>query len=115
MGVALMAAGPVALEKSIPRIFSRALFAAGAFAIGFDSGADKGSPGLVLQTLLGTWAMVIFLLFDVAYYTSLAIRTQWVRVGVRVVGSWIIAISLLVLALSVASLRLEPVPFDQRP
>ena len=47
--------------------------------------------------------MVIFLIFDVAYYTSLAMRGNWQRVGVRVLGSWIIAISLMVLALSLLS------------
>ena len=44
--------------------------------------------------------MVIFLLFDVAYYTSLATRNHWPKVGVRILGSWIIAISLLMLAFS---------------
>jgi hypothetical protein len=58
-----------------------------------------------MQTLLATWGMVIFLLFDVAYYTSLLRRTQWVRVGVRVIGSWIIAISLMMLALSLSLFR----------
>ncbi len=43
--------------------------------------------------------MVIFLVFDVAYYTSLAMRKHWPRVGVRVLGFWIISISLMVLAL----------------
>ena len=44
--------------------------------------------------------MVVFLLFDVAYYTSLATRNHWPKVGVRILGSWIIAISLLMLAFS---------------
>ena len=78
------------------------LFAAAALAIGLDSSPETGSPGLVMQALLGTWGMVIFLLFDVAYYTSLAMKIQWVRVGVRVIGSWIIAISLMVLALTLS-------------
>jgi hypothetical protein len=55
------------------------------------------------MTLLGTWVMVIFLVFDIAYYTSLAMRGSKSRVGVRVLGSWIIAISLIVLAPSLLS------------
>jgi urease accessory protein len=55
---------------------------------------------VVIKTLLGIWLMVVFLLFDVAYYTSLATRKHWPKVDVRIVGSWIIAISLLMLALS---------------
>lgn len=107
IALALCAAIPVAMEKSIPRFASRLLFLAAALAIGLDSSPEAGSPGLLVQALLGTWGMVIFLLFDVAYYTSLAMRTRWVRIGVRILGSWIIAISLLVLALSMSSLRSE--------
>ncbi len=107
VAIALCAAIPVAMEKAIPRLASRLLCLAAAFAIGLDSKPEPGSPGLLVQALLGTWGMVIFLLFDVAYYTSLAIRTRWVRIGVRVLGSWIIAISLLVLALSMSSFRSE--------
>ena len=98
--LALCAATAVALEMPVPLMASRALFAAAAFAIGFDSGPEKGSAAVVIKTLVGTWLMVIFLLFDVAYYTSLATRSHWPKVGVRIVGSWIIAISLLILALS---------------
>lgn len=96
----MCAATAVALEMPVPLMASRALFAAAAFAIGFDSGPEKGSAAVVIKTLVGTWLMVIFLLFDVAYYTSLATRSHWPKVGVRIVGSWIIAISLLILALS---------------
>jgi hypothetical protein len=84
---------------------SRLIFLAAALAIGLDSNPEAGSAGLLVQALLGTLGMVIFLLFDVAYYTSLAMRARWARIGVRVLGSWIIAISLLVLALSMSSLR----------
>ena len=51
--------------------------------------------------------MVVFLVFDVAYYASLAMRKHWPRVGVRIFSSWIIAISLMVLALSFFSSRSE--------
>ena len=100
VGLALCAATSVALEKPIPPLACRALFAAAALAIGLDSGPEKGSAAIVIKTLLGTWLMVIFLLFDVAYYTSLATRKHWPKVGVRILGSWIIAISLLMLAFS---------------
>jgi hydrogenase/urease accessory protein HupE len=105
MGVALCVAIPVAMERSIPPLCSGLLFLVAAFAIGLDSKSEAGSPGILFQTLLGTWAMVIFLLFDVAYYTSLAMRTRWLTIGGRILGSWIFAISLLVLALSMSSFR----------
>ena len=49
---------------------------------------EKGSVAVVIKTLLGTWLMVVFLLFDVAYYTSLATRNHWPKVGVRIV--WVL-------------------------
>jgi len=76
---------------------------AAAFALGFDSAPELSSAGVLLKTLLGTWVMVIFLVFDIAYYTSLAMRGSRSRVGVRVLGSRIIAISLMVLAPSLLS------------
>ena len=100
-----LAAIPVALEKPLSPWACRTLSAAAAFAIGFDSAPEPSSAGGLLKTLLGTWVMVIFLVFDIAYYTSLAMRGSWSRVGVRVLGSWIIAISLMVLALLLDSFR----------
>jgi len=105
IGLALCAAIPVALEKPLSPWACRTLSAAAAFAIGFDSAPEPSSAGGLLKTLLGTWVMVIFLVFDIASYTSLAMRGSWSRVGVRVLGSWIIAISLMVLALSLVSFR----------
>ena len=107
IGLALCAAIPVALEKPLSPWACRTLSAAAAFAIGFDSAPEPSSAGGLLKTLLGTWVMVIFLVFDIAYYTSLAMRGSWSRVGVRVLGSWIIAISLMVLALSLVSFRIS--------
>jgi urease accessory protein len=105
IGLALCAAVAVSLEKPIPPLAYRALFAAGAFALGFDSLPEPSSTSVLIKTLLGTWIMIIFLVFDIAYYTSLAMGVNWPRVGVRVLGSWIIAISLMVLALSLLSPR----------
>ena len=105
IGLALCAAIPVALEKPLPPWAYRTLSGAAGFAIGFDSAPEPSSAGVLTKMLLGTWVMVIFLVFDIAYYTSLAMRGRWPRVGVRVLGSWIIAISLMVLALSLLSSR----------
>ena len=76
----------------------RILFAAGAIAIGLDSGPETGSIAIVLKTLFGTWLIIVFIVFDIAYYASFAARKKWSKVGLRIIGSWIIAISLLVLA-----------------
>ncbi len=51
-----------------------------------------------LTTLLGTWVGLFLILVDVALYVSLLMKRKWAQIGVRVLASWIIAISLLVLA-----------------
>jgi urease accessory protein len=102
-GIALCAAIPVALEKPVSPLIYRVLTTAVALAIGFDSAPEPSSTGVLIKALAGTGIMVIFLVFDLAYYTRLAIGRPWLRVGVRVLGSWIIAISFLVLSLSLLS------------
>ena len=105
VGLALYATVLVSLEKPVSPLAYRALCAAGAVAIRFDSSSESDSASVLIKTLLGTWIMIILLVFDVAYYTSLAMRKDWPRIGVRVLGSWIIAVSLMVLALSLLSPR----------
>lgn len=99
-GVALAAGAVVAIGKPLP-IWARAvLCGAGALAIGLDSGADSGSGLAVVSTLLGTWFALMLCVLNGAHYVSLAAEKnkQWIQIGVRVAGSWIVAISLLVVA-----------------
>lgn len=101
IGLVLVVAILVALEKRISPLACRALFALAALVLGFDSTIEAGSSVSVAKTLLGTWIMFILLVGYVAYYASLAAANRkWLRIGIRVLGSWIIAISLLVLAFS---------------
>ncbi len=99
-GIALVAGAAVAIGKPFPVCVRAVLCAAGALAIGLDSGAETGSVAAVISTLLGTWFALLLLLLNVAHYVSLAAEKnkQWVNIGVRVAGSWIVAISVLVLA-----------------
>jgi len=90
----------VALAVPVPPLASRTLFALAALAIGFDSAVESNSTAAVVKTLLGTWLIVVFVVCDLAYYVSLGAGKKWIAVGIRVIGSWIIAISLLVLAFS---------------
>ena len=76
------------------------LLAAAAVVIGLDSGADTGTPLAIAGTLLGTWVSLGIGLINIAYYVSLAAerKQKWIGIGLRVVGSWIFAICLLMLA-----------------
>ncbi len=99
-GVALGAAGLVALGKAVPRVLTAVLLAAAAVAMGIDSAAERGPVAAVIKTLLGTWLCLVVVVFDLAFYVSRCTNTPWMKIGIRVIGSWIIAISLLVLAFS---------------
>ena len=98
--IALVAAIFVALEKPLPPLWCGALFAVAAIGVGFDSRVENGSTGVVIKTLAGTWISLMALVCDLAFYVSFCTRKKWQRIGIRVAGSWIIAISLLMLAFS---------------
>jgi hypothetical protein len=78
------------------------LLGAAAFGIGLDSGPEAGTPFNTFSTLAGTWVSLGLGLVNIAYYVSLAAAKEqkWIRIGIRVAGSWIFAISLLMVAFS---------------
>jgi urease accessory protein len=100
IAIALCAGILVALEAPLPRLACIALFAAAAIAIGLDSAVETGSTVAVLKRLFGTWVSLALIIFNLAYYVSLWTKQKWQRIGIRVVGSWLIAIAFLVLAFS---------------
>jgi urease accessory protein len=102
IAIALAAAVVVVLEVRLPVIANALLLAAAAFAIGSDSGVEKGTPFTVFKTLLGTWVSLSIGLVNIGYYVSLAAerKKQWISIGIRVVASWILAVALLMLAFS---------------
>lgn len=96
--LALVAAALVAWEKAVPLSVLRGLFLAGGLLIGLDSAVEEGTTAVVLKALLGTALMAAFVAFDVIYYGAQARTRPWLRVGVRVLGSWIVAVAVLMLA-----------------
>ena len=88
----------VVLEKPLSPWACRALFAAAAVGIGLDSVVEKGPPATVIKMLSGTWICLVLLVVDLAFYISFCTKRKWSRVGIRVMGSWITAVSMLVLA-----------------
>ena len=98
LALALCVAALVALEKKVPKLVCQLLFAASALAIGLDSAVENGTTAVIIKMLVGTWLSLMLLVFNIAEYGRMAGRRHWLKVGVRVLGSWIIAISLLVLA-----------------
>lgn len=70
-----------------------------ALLLGLDSGVEAGTPGAsVAKILSATWASLVLCLVNAAFYVSLLPPVRWIQIGVRVLGSWIVAIALLMLA-----------------
>jgi len=102
IAIALAAGAVVALEARLPTFAGALLLAVAAGAIGSDSGVETGTPFTVAKTLLGTWVGLGIGLINIGYYVSLAAerKKKWISIGIRVAGSWIVAIALLMLAFS---------------
>ena len=99
MLLALTTGGLVALAASWPILVRLSLCGAAALALGLDSGVDSGTLAIpAAKTLAATWVSLLLLVINVAFYVSLLPPRRWVQTGVRVVGSWIVAIALLMLA-----------------
>lgn len=73
--------------------------AVAAIAVALDSGVDGAPANLATAlTLLGTWISTTVLVANIAYYTALCPQRPWVQIALRIAGSWMAAVSLLVLA-----------------
>lgn len=101
VGIAMAIGIAVGLETKLPRVVLGVVCAASALAVGLDSGLENAtSPAATAKTLLGTWLAMNGAVFYIAACASNAAGKPWARTAVRVLGSWIVAISLLVLAFS---------------
>ncbi len=96
MGIAIL----VALEIKICAMVCRLICGVAAIGIGLDSGLETGTAIIVAKTLAGTWISMNIVTAYLAICSSPAAEKPWAKTGIRVIGSWIIAISLLALAFS---------------
>ena len=91
----------MALAVPLPTAVRLVICAAAGLALGLDSGVDVGTAGIATaKTLFATWVCLTLCVANVAFYSSRLPKHQWVQIGIRVVGSWIVAIALLMLAFS---------------
>jgi len=97
-GIALYVGALLVLDKNPGTLPFCALFAVGAVVMGLDSAVEAGPATAVIKALLGNWISLVVLVCDIAIYVSLGGEAKWLKIALRVLGSWIIAISLLVLA-----------------
>ncbi len=98
IAVALCLAVLVGLAVKLPRIALALLCAAAAIGIGLDSGVENSSAFTIAKVLIGTWFSVNMAVIYLAICASNCAGKPWAKVGIRIIGSWIIAISLMILA-----------------
>jgi len=98
--LALAVGGVVALGRPLPAVLIYPLVGSAAVAMGLDSGPESLPLLGGLKSVLGTWVSLSAWLATIAFWTSQGVEQNkpWLTVGLRVAGSWIFAISLLVLA-----------------
>jgi urease accessory protein len=103
----LVVGGAVVLDRKLPVALSALMGALVGVAVGLDSSTDVLAFPERIMAFTGLSAGVVYLALVISGLTVGAAR-GWQRVGVRIVGSWIVAASILVLALSLASHAKRP-------
>ena len=99
LALALAMGALVALAAWPPNGVILPLFGLAGLVLGLDSAVDHAASGFALaKTLLGTWIGLSMWLVTLAFNVSECPPRQWIQIGFRVVGSWIVAIALLCLA-----------------
>jgi urease accessory protein len=91
----------VALARPLPQVLGATLAAATGLALALDSPPDAISLVEANLALLGTAAGVAVLL-SAAVAISARLGRDWQRIGVRILGAWIAASTILVLTLRLA-------------
>jgi hydrogenase/urease accessory protein HupE len=103
--LALGVGAAVAQDRKWPRVVFLGLAALVAVGLGLNSPVVSSSPMAVAKTLLGTWVAVNVVVLYIAASGGRVADRKWVRTAMRILGSWIVAISLLVLAFALRKVR----------
>jgi urease accessory protein len=101
LAVTALSAGLVALARPLPVVLCAALAAVVGIALGLDSPPQAISLARASAMLIGSGLGACLLLAAVTAGTLHCTR-EWQRIGVRILGSWIAASAILVLALRFA-------------
>lgn len=96
MGIAIL----VGLAWKLPLVGRMVLCAVAALGVGLDSGVESGTAFQIAKTLVGTWLCVNVAVVYIAICASNGADKKWAMTAIRIIGSWIVAISLMVLAFS---------------
>jgi hypothetical protein len=105
---ALITGGVVCLDRPVPIAFPVSVAAGTGLAIGLDSAVSTTGFRDTALAVAGVAAGVLYLAVVLAGWT-VQIKKHWQRVAIRIGGSWIFAVSLMVFALSLTGPTKRPV------
>jgi urease accessory protein len=95
--------GMIVLFRPLPFPLLATLGTVGGAVLGLDSAPEDATLQQTVACLAGTAIALILVLLNLValgnYVVAQAARRPWLGVGMRIVGSWIVAASLMVLAL----------------
>jgi urease accessory protein len=97
----LVVGGVVSLGNRLPRLITLGIAGIVGIAIGLDPAPEASAMREAILAYAGLVSGILFLA-TVASGLTVNAAKQWQRIGVRIAGSWIVAISVLVLALALA-------------
>jgi urease accessory protein len=100
-GVALVAGAWTAWAKPLPAVAGWPLMSGAGAALGLDSPPEVADLAQATRMLIGT-AIGATVALAVITGTTARLRLGWLRLGVRIAGSWVAASAMLVLALALA-------------
>ena len=92
----LLLGGLLAADAKLSLRVATALAALVGVSHGYGNGAGMGPPGSAVVALAGL-ALAVFALVAIVAASVVRLRTEWARIAVRVVGSWVAASGLLLL------------------
>ena len=98
--LALCLGALVTIARPPPRHVIHGLCAVAGFILGIDSEVETGAVFAIAQTLAGTWLCLLLLTGYITLASSNAAGKPIAANAIRILGSWIVAISLLTLAFS---------------
>jgi urease accessory protein len=88
----------VATQLRLAPAASGTVFALGGLALGLNSGVETSSLRTLVEAQLGTLTAYVVVVFVIASYIGHGQEKEWVKIGARIVGSWITAIAMLMVA-----------------
>lgn len=106
LGGAMLGGGALALALALPVAVRAAFAAVAGLAIGLDTGVPVPQAGAGIAALLpfaGVLVGVFLIVLNAMALASVAVRPPF-SIAVRVAGSWIVAVAVMVLALAIRPL-----------